>query len=76
VVGAKLRPASASLGDVRLELLLAKLVVEHTEDCDAVTEGLQTGDWGCPDEDGEGHEHDILQNTAKGKDETRSSANL
>jgi hypothetical protein len=37
---------------------------------------LEAGNWGSPNEDGEGDEHDILEDTAEGKDEARGSADL
>jgi hypothetical protein len=37
---------------------------------------LEAGHWGSPNKDGEGDEHDILKNTAEGKDEARCSADL
>lgn len=76
MVGSKFGPAAAALGDVGLELLLSKLVVEHTDDCDGVAESLERRHRGRPDKDGESDEHDILKNTAKRKDKARGSADL
>jgi hypothetical protein len=55
---------------------LPKLIVEHANDGDGVAKGLEAGHWGCPDKDGEGDEHDILEDTAEGKDKARGSADL
>jgi len=75
-VGAKLCPSSATLLDVWLHFLLAKLVVKHAHDSNAVAEYLETGKLGSPDEDRCGNEKDILEYTAECKDETRGFANL
>lgn len=66
MVGTKFGPAAAGFGDVWLQLFLSELVVEHSDDGDAVAESLQARDWGSPDDDGEADEQDVLEDTAEG----------
>lgn len=62
--------------DVGLHLLVAKLVVEHATESDAVAEDLETRDLSAPDEDRCNDEQDILEDTAKSEDEAGGFANL
>lgn len=72
----KLGPLSATLTDVALDLIVSELVVNHAQESDGVTEELKTGDLSAPDYHGSTDKHDILKDTAKGKNDGRGLANL
>lgn len=55
---------------------MSKLVVKHTHKSDAVSEDLEAGDNGAPDEDGCADKENILQYTTEGQDEAGGFANL
>ena len=72
----KLGPLAAGLGHVALDGLVAKLIVDHAAQRNAVAEELQRRDLGAPDEHGGSDEHDILEDTAERQDKYRSLADL
>lgn len=72
----KLGPLSATLTHVALDLIVSELVVNHAQESDGVTEELETGDLSAPDHHGGTDKHDILEDTAKGKNDGRGLANL
>lgn len=72
----KLCPLSASLAHVALELIVTKLVVDHASQSNGVTEELQRSDRRTPNHHRGSNEHDVLEDTAQGEDDSRSLANL
>jgi hypothetical protein len=72
----KVSPLAVQLTNVALQLLKAKLVVDHAAKSDGVTEELKAGDLGAPDSHGSQDQEDVLQDTTKGEDDSRSLANL
>jgi hypothetical protein len=69
-------PSPAALGKGVLEGVGSKLVVQHAHKRNSVSENLGSGDWVTIEEDGCEHKEDVLQHTAKSKDEGRCLANL
>lgn len=59
-----------------VELLVADGVVNEAAEGHGVAEGLEGGDLGLPDDDGDDDEEDGFQDAGEGHDETRSLANL
>lgn len=76
LASAKLSPLAASLTGITFESLVAELVVDHATESDGVTEELKGRHLGAPDDHGGNNKHDILENTAKGEDNSGSLANL
>ncbi len=63
---AEFGPATTGFSNVRFKFFLSELVVEHSDDGNAVAEGLQARDGGSPHDDGESDKKDILEDTAEG----------
>lgn len=76
LVGAELGPLAVGLADVALELVDTKLVVDHAAEGNGVSEELQGSNLGAPDHHGGNDQENILQHTAKGKDDSGRLANL
>lgn len=58
------------------DLVVADRVVRQTAKGDCVAKGLEEGDFGVPDDDGNNDEEDILEDAGEGHDEAGSLANL
>lgn len=67
-------PHVSTLLSISLEDIRSKLVVDKTTESNAVTKELKWGNDGTPDHHGGGDQKDILQHTAKSKDEGGSLA--
>lgn len=73
---AKFLPLHAALTEILLHLRSAKLVVNHTTESNAVTEGLEGRNGVFEQEHGGEDEENILEYTAEGESERRGPADL
>lgn len=72
----ELSPLATSLAGIALESLKAELVVDHATESDGVAKELEGSHLCAPDDHGSDNKHDVLKDTAKGQDNSRSLANL